>query len=142
MNPVVKNVIAVIAGIIAGGFVNMGLVTLGPYVVPLPEGADTSTMEGLAAAMEDFTAANFIFPFLGHALGTLAGAFTAAKLAASQPMKLAIGIGFFFLLGGIAAISMIGGPVWFMVCDLALAYLPMGYLGGMLAGGNRIAASV
>ncbi len=61
----------------------------------------------------------------------------AAKLAASHAMKIALGIGVFFLLGGIAAISMIGGPLWFQAADLLAAYLPMGYVGGLLAGATR-----
>jgi len=70
-------------------------------------------------------------------LAVLVGAFLAAKLGASHRMKLALGIGIFFLLGGIAAASMIGGPVWFIVIDLLFAYIPMAYLGGMLAGAGR-----
>ena len=137
MNPIVKNVLATIAGVIVGSLVNIGLVNLGPIVVPLPEGADVSTMENLRNSMELFGPANFLFPFLAHALGTLVGAFTAAKLAASHATKLALGIGAFYLLGGIAAASMAGGPVWFIAADLLLAYIPMGYLGASLAGATR-----
>ena len=137
MNSVVRNILAVLAGLVAGSFVNIALVNIGPIVVPLPEGADVSTMETLRDSMALFTPANFLFPFLGHAVGTLAGAFVAAKLAASHPMKLALGIGVFFLVGGIAAIQMIGGPLWFQAADLLAAYIPMGYLGGMLAGATR-----
>lgn len=134
MPPILKNILAVIAGFVAGSLVNITLVNVGPSVIALPEGADVSSMEKLAESMKLFTPANFLFPFLGHALGTLAGAFVAAKLAASHPMKLALGIGVFFLLGGISAIYMLGGPLWFNVTDLALAYIPMGMLGGVLAG--------
>lgn len=134
MNPILKNILAVIVGIIAGSVVNMGLVNIGPFVVSLPEGADVSTMETLASSMKLFSPANFVFPFLGHAIGTLAGAFVAAKLAASHKMKFALGIGVFFLLGGITAALMLGGPLWFIAADLVLAYIPMGYLGGRLAG--------
>jgi hypothetical protein len=109
------------------------LVNIGPFVVPLPEGADVSTMEGVRDSMKLFAPANFLFPFLGHAVGTLVGAFVAAKIAASQPMKFAIGIGVFFLLGGTMMAGMVGGPVWFIAADLLLAYLPMGVLGGILA---------
>ena len=42
-------------------------------------------------------------------------------------------IGGFFLLGGIAAVRMFGGPLWFQLGDLLLAYLPMAYLGAVLA---------
>lgn len=137
MNSLVRNVLAVLAGVVVGSVVNISLVNAGPIVVPLPEGADVSTMEKLQESMALFTPANFLFPFLGHAVGTLAGAFVAAKLAASHPMKLALGIGVFFLVGGIAAIRMIGGPLWFQATDLLAAYIPMGYLGGMLAGMTR-----
>ncbi len=136
MNPILKNILAVIVGIVVGGIVNSALVNIGPMVVPLPEGADVSSMEALANSMKLFTPVNFLFPFLAHAVGTLVGAFLAAKIAASHKMKLAIAIGFFFLLGGITAAAMLGGPVWFIAVDLILAYIPMGFLGGKLAGGS------
>ncbi len=136
MNPTLRNILAVIVGFLVGSVVNLGLVETGMAVVPLPEGADVSTMDGLREAMKSFTPANFIFPFLGHALGTLAGAFVAAKIAASHKMKFAIGIGVCFLIGGIAMVSMCGGPLWFIAADL-LAYLPMGFLGGTLAHGKK-----
>ncbi len=137
MNTTVRNILAVLAGVVVGSIVNMVLVSSGPMVVPLPEGADVSTMEALRDSMPLFTPANFLFPFLGHAVGTLVGAFLAAKLGATHRMKLALGIGVFFLIGGIAAASMIGGPVWFIATDLIVAYIPMAYLGAVLAGAGR-----
>ncbi len=134
MNPILRNILAVIVGIVVGGIVNSALVNIGPLVIPLPEGADVSSMEAIANSMKLFTPVNFLFPFLAHAVGTLVGAFLAAKIAVSHKMKLAIGIGFLFLLGGITAAAMLGGPVWFIVVDLVLAYIPMGFLGGKLAG--------
>lgn len=141
MNPIVRNVLAALAGVVVGSVVNSVLVNLGPSVVPLPEGADVTTMEGLRNSMKLFTPANFLFPFLGHAVGTLAGAFVAAKLAASHRMKSAIGIGVLFLMGGIAAAIMFGGPAWFLAADLLVAYVPMGYLGAVLAGATRRTAA-
>jgi hypothetical protein len=134
MFSLIWNILAIVAGVFAGSLVNIVLVNIGPMVIPLPEGADVSTMEKLQESMALFTPANFLFPLLGHALGTLAGAFVAAKLAASHSMKIALGIGLFFLVGGIAAIQMLGGPEWFLVTDLVVSYIPMGYLGGILAG--------
>jgi hypothetical protein len=133
MKSIAMNVLAAVAGVFVGSLANMLLVNIGPFVVPLPEGADVSTMEGVRDSMKLFAPANFLFPFLGHAVGTLVGAFVAAKIAASQPMKFAIGIGVFFLLGGTMMANMVGGPVWFIAADLLLAYLPMGVLGGILA---------
>ncbi len=137
MNPIVRNILAVISGFVVGSLVNMGLINIGPSVVPLPEGADVSTMQNLSESMKLFMPVNFIFPFLAHAIGTLSGAFIAAKLAATHHMKFAICIGVLFLIGGVTAASMLGGPVWFNVSDLLLAYIPMGFLGGILARGKR-----
>jgi len=137
MKPVGKNILATIAGVVIGSVVNMILVNIGPSIIPLPEGADISTMEGLHDSMKLFTPANFVFPFLAHALGTLVGAFVVAKFAASHHNKFAVGIGVFFLLGGMAAASMIGGPLWFNITDLLLAYIPMSLLGAFLAGRTR-----
>ena len=96
-----------------------------------------SDMDKFAENIKLLEPANFIAPWLAHALGTLVGAFAAAKVAAGHKLKLALGIGVFFLLGGIMMVSMVGGPVWFAALDLIGAYLPMGFLGGMLGGAKR-----
>jgi hypothetical protein len=131
------NALAVIAGIFIGSFVNIMLVNIGPSVIPMPEGADVSSMDKLKESMSLFGPANFLFPFLGHALGTFVGALVAARLAASHGLLLGLGIGGFFLLGGIAAVAMLGGPLWFQVTDLLVAYLPMAYLGSLLGGAPK-----
>lgn len=137
MHPIIKNILAVIAGILTGMAVNMALVNIGPMVIPPPEGADITTMEGLKATMHLFKPINFLFPFLGHAAGTLVGAFTAAKIATGpNKMKLALAMGVFFLIGGAMMVQMVPGPTWFNVLDLVAAYIPMGWLGGKWAIGK------
>ena len=133
MSPLIKNILAVVVGFMVGSVVNIALVNLGPMMIPLPEGADVSSMETLRQSMKLFAPTNFLFPFLAHALGTLVGAFVAAKLAASHPLKLALFIGVFFFIGGAMMVKMVGGPLWFIVADLVLAYIPMALLGSKLA---------
>jgi hypothetical protein len=133
MNPIVKNVLAFIGGVVAGSFVNMGIISISGSVIPPPEGADVTTMEGLKASMGMFEPKHFLMPFLAHAIGTLVGAFVAASVAASYKMRFAFAIGFFFLAGGIANVILLPSPMWFTVVDLVGAYLPMAYLGGRLA---------
>ena len=120
-----------------GSVLNMAIVTIGPMVIPPPEGVDMSDMDKFAENLKLLKPANFIAPWLAHALGTLVGAFVAAKIAVSHKMKIAVGIGVFFMLGGISVFAMFGGPLWFGVLDLVGAYLPMGYLGGNLAGASK-----
>lgn len=133
MHPIIKNILAVIAGIVVGSIVNMGLIMISGSVIPPPEGADVTTEEGLKASMHLFQPKHFIFPFLAHALGTLAGAFLAATLAANNKQRFALGIGVFFLLGGIAAVFMLPAPMWFNMLDLIGAYIPMAFLAGKWA---------
>lgn len=133
MNPILKNVLAVVAGVILGSAANFGLILLGHAVVPLPEGVDVMSPEGLKAAMSVFEAKHFIFPLLAHAVGTLVGAFVAAKIAANNKMNFAYGIGAFFLLGGIYNMINLPAPMWVEIIDIALAYIPMAWLGGKWA---------
>jgi len=103
---------------------------LGGVIVPLPAGIDPADSASLQAGIEQLTAQHFIFPFLAHALGTLVGAWLAARLGANGSITLGLIVGGFFLLSGIANIYMIGGPIAFIILDLLVAYLPMGWLGG------------
>jgi hypothetical protein len=130
MNPMIKNILAVVAGLLFGSVVNMGLIMISGSVIPPPEGADVTTIDGLKASMHLFQPKHFIFPFLAHALGTLAGAFLAATIAADNKMRFAWVVGVFFLLGGIANVVMLPSPVWFSIVDLVGAYIPMAFLGG------------
>jgi uncharacterized membrane protein YqgA involved in biofilm formation len=134
MQPILRNILAVIAGIFIGSLVNMGIIMISGSIIPAPDGADVTTMEGLKATMHLFEPKHFIFPFLAHALGTLVGALLAARFAANNHMRFALAIGLFFLIGGITSVYMLPSPVWYTVLDLVGAYLPMGYLGGKLAG--------
>jgi len=137
MNPIIRNVLAVITGLVVGSMVNMGIIAISGSIIPPPEGADITTMDGLTASMHLFQPRHFIFPFLAHALGTLAGAILASLIAATHKMKFALTIGLFFMIGGIINIFMLPSPLWFSVLDLACAYIPMGWIGGKIVSGKK-----
>jgi len=125
---IIRNIIAVIVGFVAGSVVNMALVTIGPRMIPAPAGVDVSKAESIAASIHLFEPKHFVFPFLAHALGAFAGALVALLIAASHRTVFAFVIGVLFLAGGIAASFMIPAPTWFIVLDLVAAYLPMAWL--------------
>jgi hypothetical protein len=133
MNTTLKNVLAVIAGVLVGGALNMGIIMISGSVVPPPNGADVTTMEGLKESMHLFEPKHFLMPFLAHALGTLLGSFIAASIAVTHKMRFAIGVGCWYLLGGIINVIMLPSPIWFTLLDLGVAYIPMAYLSGKLA---------
>ena len=132
MNPILRNILAVIGGFIAGSIVNMGLITIGGQVISPPAGVDVTDMESLKSSMHLFEARHFIFPFLAHALGTFVGAYVASMIALSHKMKIALGVGAFFMIGGIVNVFMLPSPIWFVILDLVGAYIPMGWLAGNL----------
>ncbi len=96
MNPIVRNILAVIAGVIVGSVVNMGIITLSGMVIPPPAGVDVTTTESLKASMHLFEPKHYIMPFLAHALGTLVGAIIAASIAVNRKMIVALIIGAVF----------------------------------------------
>jgi len=132
-----RNILAVLAGLFVGSMVNMGIIMISGSIVPPPEGADLSTMEGIKAAMPNMEFKHFIMPFLAHALGTLVGAFIAALLAVSQHLNMARIIGVLFLAGGIYNVVVLPSPLWFNIVDLVLAYIPMACIGGRLVTKNK-----
>jgi len=132
MNPIVRNILAVIAGYLSGSLVNMAIIMVSGSVIPPPNGADVTTMEGLKASLHLFEPKHFILPFAAHAFGAFAGAFLTAAIAASHKMKFALGIGFLFLLAGIANVVLLPSPLWFTILDLTVAYLPMAYIAGKI----------
>jgi hypothetical protein len=133
MAKLLRILLSVLLGLLAGSIVNMGLIMVSGKLIPPPPGADVTTMEGLKASLHLFEAKHFIFPFLAHALGTLAGAFVAALTSPDKSAVPAYVVGGFFLMGGIANVVMLPSPVWFSVVDLLLAYLPAAVLGQTLA---------
>jgi hypothetical protein len=120
---------ALILGIAIGGGANMALIILGPALIAPPPGVDMASAEGLRASMHLLEPRHFLVPFLAHAVGAFVGALAASVVAVSHRPIVAYGVGIVFLCGGIAASVMIPAPTWFIVTDLAAAYLPMAWLG-------------
>ena len=132
MKTIVRNILAIIIGWFIGSAVNMGLIETGHTLIPI-EGLDPNDMKALAKVMPTLSAKFFIFPFLAHALGTLVGAIVAGSIAASHKMKFSLAIGVLFLLGGIVISFMLPAPIWFIACDIIIAYIPMAFIGGKIA---------
>lgn len=134
MHPIIRTILAILAGAFVGGFVNMAIIQIGPNIVGVPEGVDPNDFESIKANIHNYSFIQMMVPFLAHAIGTLVGAFLAVKIASAHFKVIGLVIGGFFLIGGIMAVNMIGGPMWFNALDLIVAYIPMGLLGVKLAG--------
>lgn len=136
MNTILRNILAVIAGLLLGGIANMALVLTGPRLIPTPPGVNTADTASLAASIHLLEPKHFLFPFLAHAVGSLVGALVANLIGGSRRALLGYIVGGLTLIGGIAAARMIPAPAWFIALDLIVAYLPMAWLGNRL--GQRL----
>lgn len=133
MNPILRNVLAIIGGFATGMIVIMVMHSLLAKVVPLPEGIDFEDPESFKRNIHLFTSTDFILATVVHALGTLAAAFVAAKIVLNNKMMFGIVMGVFFLVFGVMNAMELGAPTWATAMDLLLAYIPMGWLGAKLA---------
>ena len=129
---ILKNILAIVLGLLIGGTVNAGIIMVSGYIIPPPAGANLTTMEGLQAAMPLMEPKHFLMPFLAHAFGTLVGAILAASMVVNYKMRFAMIIGICFLVAGIMNVFMLPSPVWFTIVDIGFAYIPMAYLGGKI----------
>ena len=115
--------------IILGGFVNIGIIILGGHLIAAPAGVDVTSMQSIKASLSLYEPKHFLMPFLAHALGTFVGAMVAVNIAKTHTRLFAFSIGIIFLAGGITNFfELPNSPVWFIVVDLVLAYLPTAYL--------------
>ena len=51
---IIRNILAIIIGVFIGSIVNMSIVLVSSSIIPPPEGADVTTLEGLKASMHLF----------------------------------------------------------------------------------------
>ena len=126
MKQTLKNIAIVILGIIVGMIVNIGLIILGGTIFPPSE-----NFEPMNAMNWDFK--YFIFPFLAHSIGTLSGALIVSKLSNKSSIILPLIVGLYFLMGGIYMITILPAPMWFVLLDVILGYIPMALFGWKLA---------
>lgn len=63
MNTYIRNILAVIIGLVLGASVNMLLIMSGPHLIPPPAGVDVSDAQSIGASIHLFEPKHFVFPF-------------------------------------------------------------------------------
>lgn len=123
-----RSFFSIIIGFTIGSAVNMLFIELGNYLFPIP-GVNPQNLVDLKISFPSLDFKYFIFPFLAHSIGTLSGAFITTQIAKKHQLLLSIIIGVLFLFGGIYMVFLLSGPVWFIISDLLIAYIPMAWFG-------------
>ncbi len=140
MNPLLRNILAGVAGAIASMPANMfllgpmGRLTGAPVAPAYDPTADPAVTEALwRAYFDSLGAVHMLGPLLSHWNGAFCGALVAGLIAANRGVLIPLLVAGFVMIGGIANAFMLPGqPAAFLVVDI-LGYLPMGWLGWKLA---------
>ncbi|MCW5557565.1 MAG: hypothetical protein KIT22_07020 [Verrucomicrobiae bacterium] len=127
----IRRILAVIAGLIAGSVFNMGIIMLSWALYPPPKEA-MSDPAAMGAYIQSLPLPAFLIVLIAHAGGALVGGWVAALIARQSSLVLGGIVGGFFLVGGIINVISMAAPLWFEIVDLA-SYIPCGLLGARLA---------
>ncbi len=127
--PIVRNTLGILIGILIGGSVNMAIIMSSSAIIPPPPGANLTTEAGLIAAMPLMEPKHFLMPFLAHGFGTFVGALIATLIAVSREKLLSLIIAIQFFIGGAMMVYQLPSPMWFNLTDLIGAYVPFAFLG-------------
>jgi hypothetical protein len=117
-NPIVRSVLATLAGLVAA-MVMVGIVEMmGHAIFPPPEGLDVTNPADQARLMDVIPLGAKIAVVVAWFLGALAGCTVAAWLSRSiRPGWVLAGL---LVLGGMYTTQMFPHPVWMVVCTVAL----------------------
>ena len=135
-----RNVGAVIAGLVAGMIVNLALVQINTVFFPLPDGVDLADTAQMRDAIQDLPAAAWILVFAAHLGQSFAGAWVAARLGGSHWMTLAMIVGVVSLGAGIANALMLSAPAWTWI-EMPF-YLVVAWMAGRTQAARRMAVNV
>ena len=125
MKNIIRNILAVIVGLVVGNIAIMGLHYLGMVFYPLPEGTEMNDMEAIIEYMSIAPLGSLWFVLLAHIGGTfIAGISTALVSKNIMPTYI---IGGFFTLAGIYNLYMLPHPLWFNI--EVILYLPAAIYG-------------
>jgi len=131
MGPVLRSVLGVVAGVLVGGVLISGVEVISSQFYPLPAGA-ASDPQALASHIRSLPAGAFAWVLSAWMIGTLAGAWIAARIAGRKHLVHGVIIGTVFLAFGIANMLMLPHPAWVWVCGIVI-FMMAGYMGGRLA---------
>ena len=130
-----RNIGAVIAGLVAGMVVNLVLVQANTLVFPLPDGVNMTDTEQMRDAIAGLPASAWILVFVAHLGQAFVGGWLAARLGASHPMVLAMIVGVLSLGAGVANTLMLSAPAWTWI-EMPL-YLVAAWLAGRIESARR-----
>ena len=110
-----RNICAVLVGLIAGMAFNMAIVMLDTVLYPMPEGVDFNNAEGMQLYIATLPLVALLIVMVAHVGQAFVGGLVAACISKSSPMLVAMIVGSISLLGGIWNMMNMPMPAWMWV---------------------------
>ncbi len=127
-----KNIIAVILGIIGGGLMVGIIQQMSHRRYGSAEGISLEDIEGLTAFIETLPTEAFLFVILAHCTGAFIAGFIASKLSINNHYVLGLIAAFALLLATLVTVfSIPGQPDWVLYLD-PIATLICGWIGAKI----------
>lgn len=111
-------ILGVIAGIIAGSVCVWGVETLNHILHPYPGGMKANDMEAFKSYIENLPFLGKFMVIVGYALGALVSGFISTKIAKNGKPTAAIICGLIFLSFTIYNMVVLPTPIWFWVLGI------------------------
>lgn len=113
-----KNILAVVAGIIAASVCIWLVETLNHILHPFPDGIKPKDMEGFKSYVGNLPFLGKFMVIIGYALGAVVSGFVATKVSKSEKPNAAIICGIIFMIFTIYNMSVLPTPIWFWVLGI------------------------
>jgi len=114
----IRNIAAVLAGVVTAFVLILVVEKLGHLIYPPPADLDFSDPEAIRPYMATLPFVALLFPMIAWVVGTFAGSLLASKIGTANPLLFAGIVGGLVLAATIANLIMIPHPVWFSIVSL------------------------
>jgi hypothetical protein len=111
----IRNVCAVVIGLIVGMAVNMAIGFLDSMLYPMPEGVDFSDTEGMEAYIATLPVLALLIIMVAHLGQAFVGGGVAALISRNHAMTVAMIVGILSLLAGVTNLLMMPLPAWMWI---------------------------
>ena len=120
-----RNILAVILGLVIGNIAIMGLHYLSMLAYPLANGVEMSDIDAIASYIKTAPLGSLILVMVAHLGGTFIAGISVALV--SDSIKAIYIVGVFFTLAGIYNLYVLPHPIWFNI--EAILYFPAAMYG-------------
>lgn len=112
-----RDVVAVIVGLLVGMATNMLFVLVNIKIYPMPEGVSMNDTEGLAEYIGTLPLPAFLIVLVAHLSQAFVGGGVAAKISLRRPMAVAMIVGSISLVAGVVNMSKLSAvtPSWMLI---------------------------